>query len=151
MEMKKVEKAIDITASKANVWRVLIEDEFTRQWFAEFMPGTHATTDWKEGSTVTYTDADDNGMIGKIASNKPQEELIVELTGEILKGKEEYESASAKAVQGGKEIYRLSDNHGRTHLAVETGMPADYYETMTLAWDRALEKVRMLSEMLEVQ
>lgn len=149
MEMKKIEKNIDITASQQNVWRVLTEDEFSRQWFAEFMPGTYAESDWQVGSKVEYKDGSGSGMYGTVIVYDAPNKLSVQMAGEIIDGERKpvFENSGEPML----ETYTLTQNHGLTHLHIETGMSADYYETMDQSWDRAVEKVRMLSEMLEVQ
>lgn len=97
--MKTIKKTIDIHASKKNVWKVLTEDRYNRIWFAEFMEGTHAVTDWKVNSKVVFKDERGRGLIGKIAANKPQELLSIEYTGILLNHKEDYESADALATK----------------------------------------------------
>ncbi len=144
--MKRIKKSIAISAPKEKVWQVLTDDKLTRIWYAEFSPGTYAETDWKVGSKALFTDADGNGMITKVIENKPAEKLSVEYTGMIVNGKEDYESDGAKAMMGGFESYRLSEKEGVTHLAIEGDMSADYFDMMSLSWDKALQKIKELGE-----
>lgn len=44
------EVTITINASPAEVWKALTTPELIR----EYLMGTHVTTDWKEGSPITY-------------------------------------------------------------------------------------------------
>jgi hypothetical protein len=71
------------------------------------------------------------------------------MQGEIIDG----ETKPPFETQGDSmlETYTLTQNNGLTHLHITTGMMVDYYESMVQSWDRAAEKIRMLSEMLEVQ
>jgi uncharacterized protein YndB with AHSA1/START domain len=144
--MKTIKKTIDINTSKENVWKVLTEDRYNRIWFAEFMEGTHAVTDWKVNSTVIFKDAGGNGLIGKIAASKPQELLSIEYTGMLLNNKEDYESADALAAKGGREIYELSGKGNVTHLSVLGDMPEELFNTMSNAWEKALDKLKTTAE-----
>lgn len=143
---KTIKKSIAIHASKEKVWEVLLNDEFTRQWYAEFSEGSHATTDWTIGSKALFTDNSGDGIVGKIVENKKSELLSIEYLGALEKGKEEYESEMAKAVKGGMEIYKLSEINGVTDLTISCDMSEDYYEFMSLKWDKALQKIKSFSE-----
>ncbi len=146
MNIVQIKKAIDINASRDTVWQVLTKDEYTRKWYALFSEGTKAETDWKEGSKVLFTDNTGSGLAAKIATNNPPSELIFEYTGFVAGGKEDYESDGAKQVQGGKEIYRLTENSGVTHLATECDMDKQMYDMMAAAWDKAILKIKELAE-----
>jgi uncharacterized protein YndB with AHSA1/START domain len=146
MEMKTIKKELDVNAPKEKVWDVLLQDENTRIWYAEFSAGTYVQTDWKEGSKAIFTDGSGNGMIARIVENKWAEILDLEFTGELKDGKEEYDSDAAKAMQGGHETYRLSGENGATHLNIAVDMGVEYFEMMSAAWDRALQKIKSLAE-----
>ncbi|MGZ8538381.1 MAG: SRPBCC family protein [Flavisolibacter sp.] len=143
---KTIKKSIPIYATKEKVWEVLLNDEFTRQWYAEFSEGTHAETDWSVGSKALFTDNTGGGLIGKIIENKRAEILSVEYQGSVENGKEEYDTEMAKAVKGGMEIYKLSEINGVTDLTISCDMGEDYFDMMSLAWDKALQKIKGLSE-----
>jgi hypothetical protein len=61
-------------------------------------------------------------------------------------GVEDYDSDVAKDVQGGLETYRLSEKNGITRLSIECDMGEDFFEIMSQAWDRALQKIKQLTE-----
>ena len=143
---KTIKKSIAIHAPKEKVWEVLLKDDYTRQWFSEFSEGTHADTDWSVGSKALFTDNTNSGMVAKIVENKKAELLSMEYLGSVENGKEEYETEMAKAVKGGMEIYKLSENNGVTDLTISCDMGEDYFDMMSLAWDRALQKIKGLSE-----
>lgn len=151
METKKIEKTIHITASKENVWRVLTEDFFTRQWYAEFSEGTYAEGDLQEGGKVVFLDASKSGMITKVVTLQPQQQLAYEYTGILKEGQEDYASDESKAIQGGREVYQLKSNGGLTELQVTGDMAPEFIDMMSASWDKAAEKIRMLAEMLQVQ
>ena len=143
---KTIKKSIAIHAPKEKVWEVLLNDEYTRQWYAEFMEGSHAETDWKVGSKALFTDSNGSGIIGKIVENKKAELLTIEYLGAVENGKEEYDSEMAKAVKGSMEIYKLSESNGVTNLIISVDMGEEHFDFMSLAWDKALQKIKSFSE-----
>jgi uncharacterized protein YndB with AHSA1/START domain len=146
---KTIKKSINISAPKEKVWDILLNDKFNRIWYAEFSEGTHAETDWKVGSKVVFKDNRQSGMIGKIIENKPDEALSIEYQGILNAGSEDYESAGAKQMKGGRETYQLSEKEGITKVSIESGMTEEYFDSMSLAWDKALQKIKELSEAQE--
>lgn len=144
--MKAIKNTVLINASKEKVWDVLTKDHYTRQWYAEFMEGSHAVTDWKEGSKALFLDKDGNGMATKVTESKPGESLVLEFTGVVMKGQEDYESDMAKQVIGGNESYRLSEKDGKTQLDTSADMEDEMYEMMADSWKRALKKLVELAE-----
>lgn len=146
MKNQTIQKSIAVNASKENVWDVLLQDQFTRTWYAEFSPGSHADTDWQVGSKAIFTDDSKNGLVGKVITNQPYEVVSVEYQGVLVDGKEDYDSADAQPVKGWKETYRLSEKDGVTQLSIESDMSEAYFESMSLAWEKALQKVKELAE-----
>ncbi len=146
MKVKTIKKSIDINAPKQQVWNILVEDEYTRDWYSEFSPGSHVETDWKEGGKAVFSDHTNCGMVAKIIANKPLEELAFEYTGFLKDGVEDYESEGAKAMKGGKEIYILKGENGTTHLDIASDMGDEWFDSMSVAWDKALKKVKQLAE-----
>ncbi|GAA4324484.1 hypothetical protein GCM10023149_26110 [Mucilaginibacter gynuensis] len=148
MESTKVEKTITVNATPEKVWQVLLNDEYTRQWFAEFSPGTYAISDWKLGSEVIYQDGNGMGMAAKITAIEPYTYFAVEFTGVIKDGVADYDSDDAKKfTDGSGERYRIVPvSDGVTRLDVSTNSPDEYLEMMTQMWDKALEKFKRLAE-----
>ena len=143
---KTIRKSISAGASREDMWKVITEDEYTRAWYAEFSEGTYAATDWKEGSKVVFADSTGGGLIGRIRINKEKELLAIEYDGVLKEGLEDYEGEDARAVKGYQEIYTLTEKNGSTLLAIECDMADKYFEFMSQAWDRALQKIKELSE-----
>ena len=145
--MPTIKKSIEIKSPKEKVWNVLLQDEFTRKWYALFSEGTHAETDWQVGSKAKFTDNSGSGLISRITINKPFEIISMEHEGFVAAdGKEDYESDAAKAVKGGHETYMLSGADETTQLSIECDMDAQYFDIMSSAWDKALQKIKELSE-----
>ncbi|WP_207434350.1 SRPBCC family protein [Sabulibacter ruber] len=146
METLQIKKDIAINASPEKVWDVLTRDELVRLWYASFSEGAYAETDWQEGSKVVFKDETNNGMVARVVSNKPHELLAVEYEGLLSNGQEDTTSEEAKAVQGGRETYQLTQKDGITQMAISTDMTPEYYEMMSTAWDSALAKIKELAE-----
>ncbi|UPT67078.1 MAG: SRPBCC domain-containing protein [Sphingobacteriales bacterium JAD_PAG50586_3] len=142
----KIEKTITINATKESVWKVLTEDQYTSQWYAEFMEGSHAVGDWTEGSKIYFQDHSKSGMIAKINTNKPFELIEIEYTGWLENGEEKYDGPMADAVKGGKEIYRLEEAGGVTQLHAAADIGPEMYEEMNGLWDKAAIKLKALAE-----
>jgi uncharacterized protein YndB with AHSA1/START domain len=146
MELKRIRKTIDINAPKDKVWNVLLDGKYTQQWFSAFGEGIQAKTDWKEGGSVTFSDRDGNGMTGIVKSNKTAELLDIQYERFLKNGVEDKDSEEAMISAGGHEIYRLNGTDGRTTLQIESDMASQHFDSMSLAWDKALEKIKELSE-----
>lgn len=143
--MKTIHKEKQINAPKDKVWNVLLEDAYNRIWMAEFMEGSHAKTDWIVGHKVRFMDNDGNGIVGTIVEKQPYDLIKMVYEGEIRNGKDDLESEMAKAMKGVRENYFLSEENGVTTLKIEVDMGEDWYQMMSDAWDKALDKIEELS------
>ncbi|HEX8563231.1 MAG TPA: SRPBCC domain-containing protein [Flavobacterium sp.] len=146
MEATVIEKSIRISATRDKVWDVLLQDEYNRIWFAEFSPGSHAETDWLEGSRVSFTDNSRNGITGKIVTARKGELMSIRYDGIVINNEPDFESDEAKQVDGAREIYTLTEFHSQTELHILCDMGADMVAMMSEAWDRALVKIKELAE-----
>ncbi|WP_211318107.1 hypothetical protein [Pontibacter mucosus] len=69
----------------------------------------------------------------------------MEFKGLVHEGKEDYESEEARQVKGSRESYVLTEENGKTRLDISSEMGEEYYEQMSQAWDRALQKLKQLA------
>jgi uncharacterized protein YndB with AHSA1/START domain len=149
MEAQKelIRKSISIHAPKEKVWDVLFTDRYIRIWYSEFSQGSYAITDWKVGSKALFIDESKRGLVGEIAVNEPNQRLAIEYAGTVNEdGAEDYESEMAGEFKGTRETYHISEEGGITFLELTCDMPAKYFEMMSAAWDKALQKIKQLSE-----
>lgn len=143
--MKTIRKEIKIAAPKENVWTVLLDDNFTADWYALFSEGTTAKSDWIEGHRIEFTDKSNNGIFGTIARKKPYEKLSFVYDGFVFNGVEDTESPMAKAYKGSEETYWLSEEDGQTVLSVSCDMDDSMYEEMSAKWEVALQRISELA------
>jgi hypothetical protein len=146
MKFKQIQKSIDIRASKEKVWQILTDQKYLLQWYAAFSAGSRAETDWQTGSKAIFQDDSNCGLVAHIVENKYAEKLIIEYDGEMINGKEVYDSPAAQAVKGGLECYYLRPDGDITHLAITCDMGEEYFQMMSDAWEKALDKIKKMSE-----
>lgn len=141
--MKKLYFSIYIQAPKERVWEVLWEDETFRDWTSVFAEGSHAISEWEEGSTIKFIDPKSNaGMSSVIERLVPNEVMSFKHITEIKDGKEE----PPPAWSGMTENYMLKEENGTTALAVEMDAPDEYKEMFASKFPQALQRVKVLSE-----
>lgn len=139
-------KEVDIAAPREKVWRVLTDDASYREWTTVFQEGSHAETDWQQGSRVLFVDESGDGLIGKLAKVVPNEFIGIEYVGQIMGGVEDYDSDEAKMMIGGYENYDLTEIPGGTHLAVSVLMDQVFLDMMNAPWDQAIVKIKEIAE-----
>lgn len=144
--MEKLNFSIEIKAAKKTVWSILFEDITYRMWTSVFADGSHAVTDWNEGSKALFLDGNGQGMVSRIAISTPFEYLSIEHIGFIKDGKEDTESEEAKKWAGSHENYILKESNGITELKIEMDAVDEYKDYFINIWPKALEKVKELSE-----
>lgn len=144
--MKNLEFKIQIHASASKVWHVLWSDITYRQWTAPFSPGSHAVTDWKEGSKVLFLGPEGSGMFSKIETYKTFEYMAFKHLGEVKNFEEQPVTDAIKDWVGAMETYRLEENNGVTALTATTDMPEEFVESMGEAFKKAMDLVKSLSE-----
>jgi hypothetical protein len=144
--MEKLNFATKINAPREKVWNVLFDDNTYRIWAAEFMPGSYAETDWKEGSRALFLDGSRSGMVSQIASNKPNEFMSIKHLGMIKNGVEDLQSEKVKQWSGVMENYTLKDSNGTTELIIDMDTDDEYKDYFAETWPKALQKVKELSE-----
>lgn len=144
--MEKINFSIDIKASKEKVWEVLWGDETYRKWTSAFAEGSHAVTDWNEGSKVLFLDGKGSGMVSKIDSKKQNEFMSFRHLGEVKDGIEDTTSEKVTAWAGALENYALKEANGITSLSVTMDIVDDFKDYFMNTFPKALEQIKILSE-----
>jgi hypothetical protein len=144
--MEKLNFNIVIDATPEKVWKVLWADDTYRKWTSAFSEGSYAETDWKKGSKVLFLDGKGQGMVSKIAENRPNEYMSIEHLGEVKDGVEDTSSEKVKEWAGAHENYTLKKVNGKTELSIDMDINDEYKEMFTKIWPVALDNVKKLSE-----
>ena len=140
--MTRLHYSADIDAPRERVWEVLWDDKTYRDWTSAFGEGSHAKSDWKEGSTIQFLDPSGNGMSSVIEKKVPNERMTFRHLGEIKEGKEQPAPASWS---GAIEEYTLKDNGRGTTLIVDADTADEYKEMFEKAFPKALQRVKELA------
>lgn len=146
--MEKLTFDVEINALPQKVWEVLFTDEYYPKWTEVFCEGSHAVTDWQQGSKVLFLDNKGSGMIALIEKSDPGKRMVFKCTGEVKNGEDDYESEGAQMVNGATESYTLENHDGTTLLTVELAggsFPTGVMDFFRDAWPKALEKVKELA------
>lgn len=143
MKFQTIKKEILINATRQKIWQVLFNDTFSRMWYDEFSPGAHAQTNWSLNSKVVFTDPTSNGLIGKVTQNRKLEAMIVEYTGQLVDGVEDYTSQAAQALKGKRETYRLAEQNGLVLLSISADLSDLYADQMEPAGIVRYKKLRI--------
>lgn len=145
--MEKLTFNVHINAPQEQVWQSLWEDASYRSWTAVFHEGSHAVSDWQEGSKILFLGPDGNGgtggMTSRIAKLIPNDTMIFEHLGEVKNGVEDFSKGWTEAFE--KYFLRQSADGG-TELNVELDTVGEYVSYFQETFPKALAKVKELAE-----
>lgn len=144
--MEKLNFKTVINATPEKIWKVLWNDDTYRKWTSAFSEGSHAETDWKQGSKVLFLDGEGMGMVSRVAENRPNEYMSFEHLGEVRDGVEDTTSERVKQWAGAHENYTLKKVNGKTELIIDMDINDEYKDMFAQMWSKALENVKKLSE-----
>jgi len=144
--MEQLHYSVNIDAPREKVWNTLWTKESYEKWTTAFSEGSTVDTDWKEGSKVIFSDGTGNGMVSKIAANKPPEYMSFTHLGEIKDGVEDTTSEKVKQWQGCTESYRLTENNGGTKLEVDMDITPEFKDYFEKTWPKAMQAIKTLAE-----
>jgi hypothetical protein len=144
--MKKLNFDIEIHAPKNEVWQVLWNDATYRQWTSVFSEGSHAVSDWKEGSKISFLDPNGDGMASRIEKVTPNEFMSFKHLGVIKKGEEVPMDNETRKWSGAMENYTLRQVGDVTELKVDIDVADEHYDSFKDIFPKALQKVKDISE-----
>ena len=139
--MKKVKFSINIDAPKEKVWATLWNDSTYRQWTSVFTAGSHAISDWNEGSEIKFVDGKGDGMVSIIETKIPNQQMSFKHLGEIKNGVETNDNWA-----GATENYFLTESNGITELTMDMDMNAEFEQYFSEIFPKALELIKQISE-----
>jgi len=147
--MEKMTFNTSINADRETVWTVLWSDDTYPGWTSAFCEGSHAVTDWQQGSKVLFLDGKGSGMVSRVAENRPNEYMSFEHLGEVKNGVEDTESEQVIAWAGAHENYTLKTVNSQTELLVEmdsANIPEEFKSYFLKTWPQAMDKIKALAE-----
>ncbi len=144
--MKKANFTVKIHAPKEKVWKVLWDEDTYNKWTSVFSEGSHAVTDWKEGSEVLFLSGEGEGMYSTIARKIPNEVMSFQHLGVVKGNKKMPQDAETKQWAGAKENYYLKGTGDETELVVEMDITEQYEDYFKDTFPKALDVVKELSE-----
>ncbi len=144
--MKKLRFSARINASTEKVWDLLWSDVTYRQWTSVFSEGSHAVTDWKEGSKVLFLGPEGEGMYSTIARKIPNEFMSFKHLGVVKNGKESPLDDETKKWSGAMENYTLKETKESTELSVEIDVTEEMLDYFNETFPKALDKLKALAE-----
>lgn len=144
--MKKLKFKTEIKATKEKVWKILWDDSTYRKWTSVFTEGSHAKSDWNEGSKVEFLSGGGEGMYSMIEKKSAPDFMSFKHLGVIKDGKEQPIDDETKKWSGAHENYTLTGNNDSTTLNVEMDIIDEFEDYFSETFPKALEKVRELSE-----
>lgn len=148
--MKKLHFSIKIDAPAQKVWDTMLNKDTYEQWTNVFNPsGSSFEGSWDKGSQIRFIatgDDKENGMLARIAENKPHQFLSIEHYGEIVDGVEDTTSDRVKAWQGAHENYTFKTQGETTTVEIDVDTNEEYSEMFSDTWPKALQELKRLCE-----
>ena len=134
------ETSVTINASASEVWKTMTSPEQVEK----YLMGTHVTTDWKEGSPISYEGEyqgkkyNDKGIIKKAEPGK----ILQSTYWSSMGGKED------KPENYNLVTYRLTDKNGKTvvTLSQDNIHSEKEKEHATGNWKAVLQKLKEVTE-----
>ena len=131
----------------------MLGDKTYREWTSVFQPGSHYEGSWEQGARIRFVALGDDGKLGgmtsKIAQSKPYDFISIEHLGEVIDGKDDFESFYARQFAGSHENYTFVQDGNGTSLTVELqskNLSKEMADMFTEMWPTALEKLKQIAE-----
>ncbi|MFX0010458.1 MAG: SRPBCC domain-containing protein [Candidatus Hermodarchaeota archaeon] len=142
--MKKMQFSVEIKAPKEEVWKTLWEEKTFRDWANIIDEGMYLVGEMKEGNEVQFiSSVSGYGVTSLIERLIPNEFVSFrQMTDTKDSGAREREMEWT----GGKESYSLTEKDVITTLTVELDVPHEQMETFKVRFPKALERVKVLTE-----
>jgi uncharacterized protein YndB with AHSA1/START domain len=134
------EVSVSVNASKSKVWKAITTPELIRK----YLMGTNVTSDWKEGSAISYQGEyngktyHDKGVIKKIEPEK----IFQSTYWSSMGGKED------KPENYNLVTYKLSEDGGKTTVTLtqDNVQSEKEKEHVTQNWNMVLQKLKQVAE-----
>lgn len=139
MDIKKID--IQIDAAPEKVWEALWAADNYSKWASIFNQGSHAVSDWRQGSEIKFLDGQNNGIYSHITTLTPNREMAFTHQGEIKAGVE-----TPADWGGAKERYLLTPKDGGTLLMAEIDGDEELLTYFEELLPKALKEIKKIAE-----
>ena len=143
---KQIQVETTIKAPAEVVWEVLFGKETFTHWTAPFGEGATFEGSWNEGERIRFLSPSGDGVVSKIAENRPNEFLSILHIGQIHDGKDDTESESVREWAPVFENYTLSAVPGGTRVTIDQEITGEWEQVTKETWPKALELVKRICE-----
>lgn len=144
--MKTLTFETTINAPRSHVWQTMLGDEGYRYWTSIFYEGSHYSGSWDEGADIRFLAPTGDGMVARIAANRPFEYISIRMLGMITNGVVDTTSDAVRAWAPSHENYSFEDVPGGCHLVVTMDSVPDWEEFMLETYPKALARLKELCE-----
>ena len=135
----------NIEAPASVIWQILWDPATYPKWTAPFGEGSHAVSDWKEGSSVQFLGPGGGGIQSTIHKLEPNKLMVFRHIGELKDGKP-FVDPSHEEWTGAIEKYELSEVDSHTVLDVSVDTTEGFSDYMSKTFPVALQEVKKLAE-----
>ena len=134
-----------IQATPHQVWKTLWDDATYRKWTAVYSPGSHAVSDWREGSRIHFIGPEGTGMYSDIETLLPEKTMKFRHLGE-MKNFKELDPVEGESWSGAIEQYDLEELEDGTLLKLMLDTTNDFAGYFREKCPQALARLRSLTE-----
>lgn len=143
---KRIHFTATIKAPVSVVWQHVTNPESYRKWAAAFAEGSYFEGSWEPGAKMLFLAPNGDGMVSEIAESRTDEFISIRHLGFIANGVEDTSSEAIRAWVPAYENYTFLVTTEGTTMVVEQDVAAEWEESLSHAWPKALEILKGLSE-----
>ena len=148
--MEKLHFSKVINAPKEKVWNAMLGERSYMEWTRVFGEGSHYKGTWKKGSKILFLapgkSGSMEGMVSRIAENKPYNYISIEHLGLVHDGKEDTQSDAVKGWAGAFENYTFKEKDTKTELHIDVDANEEFKDMFASIWPKALDKLKEIAE-----
>ena len=144
--LKKIKFNTTIKAKPARVWDVLWNDDTYRQWTKPFNEDSQATSNWKEGDEILFTDGKGSGMYSIISEREDNHKMTFKHLGILKNGVKQIADKETERWSGAEEAYVLNKTDDGTLLEVEMDSDHEFQNFFQNTFPKALQIVKEIAE-----
>lgn len=148
--MNKKEYSIAIKATKETVWFSLWDDWHYRSWTNVFCEGSHAISDWKQGSKIQFVTSSGGGMYSIIDRIDEFSMMRFKHLGEIKNFEEQDIDDKTKSWTGAIEEYVLEAQEQGIILKVKIDVLEEHENYFDEVFPKAFQVVKDLAENFKI-